>query len=182
MKKLIFCIAFILTVITLTSCTSTKKATTKEKEYTEDIKQRSLDKVGLPDVDNFFEMGQLKEIYEKRDNPKLVCYWYKEIKCSKKLMYMGKCIGYGIPYSTQITAPSQVMNEKVNDAGQMYIIEQSEPNGMYSTGATTATWVLAINGEDESNITPLYCEFEVLVSPFKLDRKLVEEFSIPDDY
>lgn len=175
MKKIILCLVVIFTMIGFSGCVD--DTADKESKYTEEVKQQSLDTVGLPDVSNFFEMSQLKEIYELRDNPKLNCYWYTKNNMSGKYIYMGKCIGYGIPYSTQITNPTQL--EYSNSAGGT--IDQAEPNGLYSTGSTSATWILSISS-DGKTIEPIYAEEEILVTQNKLDKRLLEEFSIPDKY
>ena len=49
---------------------------TEETQYTDEIKNQISDMYGYPNVLNFFEYSQLKEIYEMRDDPSLVCYWY----------------------------------------------------------------------------------------------------------
>jgi hypothetical protein len=179
MKKLLFLLVFILALGGLTACTDSTATADEEKEYTETIKQQSLDAIGLPDVTNFFEMGQLKEIYEKRDNPKLICYWYTKNQMTGKYIYMGKCIGYGIPYSTQITAPTQGKN--TSSSYGPYTVEQAEPNGLYSTGSTSATWILSIKDE-KSEINPVYTEEEILALDYKLRKEIVEDFSITKDY
>ena len=176
-KKLVLFIGALMLVLGLVGCDDYGNETQdKESTYTQDIKEQSLDTVGLPDVTNFFEMSQLKEIYELRDNPKLICYWYTTNEMTGKLIYRGTCIGYGIPYSTQVTNPNQVIDCYEGDV----TIDQAEPNGLYSTGASTATWVLT--SDKDGNISPTYVEDEVTVSQVKVEAYLCEDWSIPSGY
>lgn len=174
MKKLLGLLIVLAMVCTMVGCEN--DTSDKEEAYTEEIKTQSLDAVGLPDVVNFFEMSQLKEIYEMRDDANLICYWYTTNEMSGKLIYRGTCIGYGIPYSTQITNPSMIEYSK----GMEGVIDQAEPNGLYSTGSSTATWVLTT--DKQGNISPTYVEDEVTVAQVKFEAYLCEEWSIPSGY
>ena len=73
----------------------------------------------------------------------------------------GDCasIGYPIPYDVQLTNPL-----KGNDAG---IIEQAEPNGLYSSHNSIATWVReVVNVKGKIIITPIYIESKVTCYPY----------------
>lgn len=150
----------------------------QEADYTEQIKQQSLDTVGLPDVSNFFEMSQLKEIYEMRDDPNLICYWYTTNEYTGKLVYRGTCVGYGIPYGASITNPE--MLEWHSSTGYSNL-PQAEPNGLYTNTVTSsATWVLTT--DKDGNIAPTYVEQAITVTQVKEDARLCEEWSLPSDY
>ena len=101
MKKKLLAVGIIgvLMASMLTGC-----GETKENQYTKDLMSNAYDAVGFPDVSNYFERQQLKEIYELRDDPKLICYWYTKNDMTGKWIYQGECIGYGIPYTTSMTA------------------------------------------------------------------------------
>ena len=147
---------------------------TKENQYTKDLMSSAYDAVGFPDVSNYFERQQLKEIYELRDDPKLICYWYTKNDMSGKWIYQGTCIGYGIPYGASITSPERY---EYNGA----TLPLSEPNGLYTNGVTSsATWVLTT--DKDGNITPTYVESEITVTQSKMDAKLCEDWSIPENY
>lgn len=77
----------------------------EETQYTNELKDQIQDSIGFPNITNFFEYSQLKKIYEMRDNPNLICYWYTKNEYTGKWIYQGTCIGYGIPYGAAITAP-----------------------------------------------------------------------------
>lgn len=149
----------------------------KEKAYTEQVKSQSLEAVGLPNISNYFEMSQLKNIYELRDNPDLICYWYTKNQMTGKWVYEGKCIGYGIPYGASITAPEQLAGN-YNDSS---VIPLSEPNGLYTNRVTSpATWILTVGADGQTK--PTYVESEIAVSQEKISAEKCEPWSIPSDY
>ena len=75
----------------------------------------------------------------------------------------GDCasIGFGIPYDTSLTNPLQ-KTYGVN--GNVTTIEQAEPNGLYASKATSATWVMCVG--DGGAIEPVYVESKVTVYPY----------------
>ncbi len=178
MKKKVVCLGIIAMMMfgTLTGCEVIEDTSDKESNYTEMVKQQSLDMVGLPDVSNFFEMSQLKEIYEMRDDPNLICYWYTKNQMTGKWVYEGTCIGYGIPYGASITNP------EFREYGTSSVtLPQAEPNGLYTNTVTSsATWVLTTDAD--GNIEPTYVEQEISVRPTKIDAGKCETWSLPDNY
>lgn len=173
-KILTIIVIVVIILIGLTGCGS--NSARKDKKYSEQVKEQIADSIGYPDLANFFEYSQLKEIYELRDNPNLICYWYTKNEYSGKWVYEGKCIGYGIPYSASITSPDQVYY----DSGET-VVSQAEPNGIYTNGLTTsATWILST--DSDGNITPEYVEPEIRVTQNKILREKCEEWSLPEDY
>ena len=148
----------------------------RDKEYSEQMKSQIADAIGYPDLANFFEYSQLKEIYELRDDPNLICYWYTKCEYTGKWVYEGQCIGYGIPYSASITSPDMVY---YSSSGT--VVSQAEPNGIYTNGLTTsATWILVV--DSEGNITPDYVEHTIRVSQNKIPATKCEDWSLPSDY
>lgn len=193
MKKKLLTVGVIgvLMVSMLTGCGQRETASSKENSYTQDLMEQSSSIVGYPDVTNFFEKAQLKEIYELRDDPDLICYWYTKNDMTGKWIYQGTCIGYGIPYTTQFTQPDTmqraalpVLDINGNDKGRneyyTEVLPQADPNGLYSSASTSATWILTT--DKDGNITPTYVESEITVSQSKLDTRLCEDWSIPDNY
>ena len=164
-------VSVLISSMLLVGCDDTSS---KENNYTEETKNQILDMHGMPNISNGYEYSQLKEIYELRDDPNLICYWYTKNDMSGKWIYQGTCIGYGIPYGASITNPEQYEYNGIT-------IPLAEPNGLYTNGVTSsATWVLTT--DKEGNVTPTYIESEITVSQTKLDKKLCEDWSIPDNY
>ena len=173
-KVIVALLCAVLMVSMLTGCMNESN----ETRYTDELKDQISNMYGYPDVSNFFEYSQLKEIYEMRDNPNLVCYWYTKNDMSGKWVYQGTCIGYGIPYSASITAPESLQRLQYVGWERLPL---AEPNGLYTDGlSTSATWVLTT--DSDGNITPTYVESEITVTKAKLDARLCEDWSIPDNY
>lgn len=175
-KVLVISLTAMLLVGILSGCYSK----TAETQYTDELKNQIQDMYGFPQVNNFFEYSQLKEIYEIRDNPNLICYWYTKNDYTGKWIYQGTCVGYGIPYGAAITAPQSPQNAYANGSYST-VLPLAEPNGLYTESVvTTATWILTTN--EKGDIAPTYVESEISVSQFKLDARLCEDWSIPSDY
>lgn len=175
-KKRIVALIILSIVCIACLCGCSDASARRDKEYSEEMKAQIADAIGYPDLANFFEYAQLKEIYELRDDPNLICYWYTKCEYTGKWVYEGQCIGYGIPYSASITSPDMIY---YNSGGT--VVSQAEPNGIYTNGLTTsATWILTIN--ENGNITPDYVEQEIRVSQNKIPAIKCEDWSLPSDY
>ena len=180
MKKKLLTVGVIgvLMVSMLVGCSDVSSTSSAEKEYTAEIKKQIFDMYGMPNISNGYEYAQLKEIYELRDDPNLICYWYTKNDMTGKFVYQGKCVGYGIPYSASLTAPEVPDYYSYEDNA---VLMQAEPNGIYTNGVTSsATWILTVN--EEGNIKPTYVENEITVTQVKMDSRLCEDWSLTDDY
>lgn len=69
--------------------------------------------------------------------------------------------GYGIPYDTSLTNPL-VVAEHVSHRG-ITTIEQAEPNGLFASKNTSATWVMCLG--KAGTLEPVYVETKVTVYP-----------------
>lgn len=182
MKKIVL-IAGILCLV-LTGCGSSTYDTNayEEKVYQEQLMQQAADEVGNPEITEFYEKKLAKEILELRDDSSLVCYAYTRSEMTGKYVFLGRSMGYGLPYSTQYTCPETYLDDPhgTADAGSI-VIEQADPNGLYSPDGLSATWLWLIDEETgEPNIS--YVEQEIFVSQSKLPERLCEEWSLPDNY
>ena len=130
--------------------------------------------------------GQRETAFSKENN-----YTQEIMEQSSKWIYQGECIGYGIPYTTQFTqpetmqrAPLPALNINGYDKGWneyfTEVLPQADPNGLYSSASTSATWILTT--DKDGNIKPTYVESEITVAQIKLDARLCEEWSIPNNY
>lgn len=179
MKKRILLIGVVVMLLTaLVGCEYGNETSNTEKNYTTDIKQQFFDMYGMPNLSNGFEYAQLKEIYELRDDPNLICYWYTKNDMTGKWIYQGNCIGYGIPYSASLTAPEIPDYSSYEDNA---VLMQAEPNGIYTNGlSSSATWILTV--DENGDVKPTYVESEITVSQTKMNKNLCEEWSIPENY
>jgi hypothetical protein len=74
--------------------------------------------------------------------------------------------GYGIPYDTSLTNPLTATDENQRGwekGGALATVEQAEPNGIYASKNTAATWVMCLG--PAGNIEPVYVETKVTVYP-----------------
>ncbi len=77
----------------------------------------------------------------------------------------GDCpsIGYPIPYDTSLTNPLQIGVKKVVGSVVTDVIEQPEPNGLFPSKNSNATWVRCVVDGKES---PVYVEGKVTAYPY----------------
>lgn len=83
----------------------------------------------------------------------------------------GDCpsIGFGIPYDTSLTNPLMATDENQNGGNEASLtsIEQAEPNGIFASKNTTATWVMCVG--DHGSIEPVYVETKVTGYPYPVN-------------
>lgn len=133
----------------------------------EQLLKEATSQTGLPAIKNFRERKMLKDILELRDQDGLVTYTYLWNELNGRLVFLGKSIGYGIPYSTQYTNPEKV--EWQTGSG-VYTIPQADPNGLFSPASADGTWVLLKDPRGDK-VRPVFVEPRIIVSPFKLSTQ-----------
>jgi len=178
MKKSIIGILTVSVMLLLMSNSSCNTATTQNADRDQQVKteialQEANKQVGMPSIINFQEKKQLKWIYELCDQENLIChaYLFNELK-GEVGQYLGECLGYGIPYSTQFSNPEKLIDVtkfgissyQSNDG---MIIQQAEPNGLFKPSGLSATWLIMIDPNTKKP-RPVYIEPMIIVSPFKL--------------
>lgn len=105
--------------------------------------QTAINKWGQPgnSITNFYEYQQLQAIYALRDNPKLIMNAYLYSDVTGKLSCLGRVKGFGIPYGTELSPPS--------DGTQPV----PEPNSLYPSQSTNADWIQLIGPDGRVHIT-----------------------------
>ena len=63
----------------------------------------------------------------------------------------GPSIGYGIPADVSLTNPIKPAYSRTHNSGE--VIEQAEPNGLFSSKNTDGTWVLVLDANGD--VTPV---------------------------
>jgi len=116
--------------------------------------------VGLPKVANFTEAKFANLTTELRDQEIRTWSYYLDIQGGRHLLC--ESIGYGLPYSVQVTNPMRTVNSYHDSS----VIPQAEPNGLFMPESAEATWVLCSDGK--GGVAPVYSEPALLVSPFPL--------------
>lgn len=128
--------------------------------------------IGLPAIVNFQEKKLMKSIYELRDQENVICHAYLFNEYTGSVgQYLGKCLGYGIPYSTQFSNPEKVYHKEYSStSGASFgatFTKQAEPNGLFMPEGLSATWLLLIDEDGEPR--PTYIEPAIIVSPVLLE-------------
>jgi len=176
MKKKIILVLMVAMVLGLfTGCE--EDVQDKEKSYTEGLMNQINDEIGMPEITEFYEKKMAKEIFELRDDSKLICYAYTKNDMSGKFVYIGQCMGYGLPYSTQYTSPDKLASSYRDSS----VISQADPNGLYSGDGLSATWVQMLDEETGERYI-MYAEPEMIITQAKIPKRLIEKWSLTGTY
>lgn len=153
-----------LSVITMgADCAGTPSAEKEQRAATRLLQSEAQAQVGMPDILNWTERRQMKDILELRDQPQLSTYTYI-VNMAGELLPLCHSIGYGLPYAVQYTSPSYHLDEP--DGGDL-AMPQPDPNGLYMPGESSATWVLCVDPET-GEPDPVYVEPSIIVTRFEL--------------
>ncbi len=169
MKKFTLILALMFAIMALSGCDYEKSSTEKEADKTE--QQLSQYSIGqpVPAFDWSLERELVIKLYNLR-NTKVATHtvWRSDFG-----MIEGDTpsIGFGIPYDTSLTNPLQLSMKSKYYAGSRNFysgtVEQQEPNGIFASKNTTATWVMSSDVET-GNIAPIYVESKVTVYPYPI--------------
>ena len=186
-KRILFLLVLVLVVSGLSGCFSRETTDNIQTIETDRIMKESNNRIGMPDINNFYEKQLLKDLYELRDDSELICYAYTRNDFSGKYVYEGMCIGYGLPYAVQYSNPQKVIEGDIEIGYDLpgrgdYLLTkpQAEPNGLFMPDALSATWIIMINEEGERE--PAYYEPTIVVRQSKIREELCEDWSLPTDY
>lgn len=132
-------------------------------QQTEAAMREANAQVGMPAIVNFQERKLAKMIFELRDSVDLITYAYIVNHMTGELVFIGKCIGFGLPYSVQYTNPEKIEGGR---NGGWITLPQADPNGLFMPSGLSATWLMMIDKDGEPR--PVYVEPPIIVSPFPL--------------
>lgn len=158
----------VLAAVSLQACeqaAASKRADQKQSEATASSMSEAHRQVGMPSITNFTERKLMKQILELRDREDLVCYAYI-VNLHGDLVFVGRCVGFGLPYSVQFTNPERVAHETKYNGGSFGTLPQPDPNGLFMPGGLSATWLMLL--DEHGDARPVYIEPEIIVSPFPL--------------
>lgn len=165
MKKFILVTGIALALMAcndVTTPTADQQTTAKQEQ----IEQEGNAQVGIPTITKFTEKKGLKRVYEASDNADLICYAYTFSEVTGKFSYLGKCLGYGIPYSTQFSNPQKVVADGQGANYAFGTLPQAEPNGLFKPTSSDATWLFLIGADGKTHL--VYMEPKITVSDFPL--------------
>ena len=170
MKKICIILTIISMFILIFFGCERKNRSVAEQQQTEQtniILDEINRQIGLPNIINFQQKKLMKMIYELSDKEDLICFAYIKSDYQGKLMFIGKCVGFGVPFSAQYTNPQKLQAFDVVGGWQREIIAQADPNGLYMPTSSSATWLMMIDPKTNEP-RPVYIEPEIVVSPFPL--------------
>lgn len=162
MKKstlLALAVSIIMISVSFMGCVDSFDA--KQREETENALKEAHSQIGMPAIVNYQERKLAKMIFELRDQEELITYAYI-VNLHGELIFLGKCIGFGLPYSVQYTNPMKRIYR-----GSDGTIPQADPNGLFMPEGLSATWLMMID-KTTGKARPVYIEPQIIVSPFPL--------------
>ena len=149
----------VMIIISLTVSGCVNDADSIQRRETNEALKEAHSQIGMPAIQNFQERKLAKMIFELRDKADLITYAYIA-NWEGKLIFIGKCLGFGLPYSVQYTNP-----EKYYHTGAT--LPQADPNGLFMPDGLSATWLMMIDPKTNEP-RPVYVEPQIIVSPFPL--------------
>jgi len=156
----------VLVMFSVTACKTDNESTIEAKNVGKQQAQYAIGQP-VPMYDWSLERYLVIQLYNVR-NRKVATH---SVWRSDRGMIEGDCpsFGFGIPYDTSLTNPLVATDEDQyggrNNA--LASIEQPEPNGIYASKNTQATWVMCLG--EAGAIEPVYVETKVTVYPGPVD-------------
>jgi hypothetical protein len=168
MKKIALVLTLAIAAVALSGCDEGKQ-TSESRDAKRVLQQQGQYEKAqpIPVFDWSLERHLVVELYKLR-NQKVATHsvWRGDLSVVE-----GDCpsMGYGLPYDSSLTNPlvatniAQTGERHLHSGGALTSIEQAEPNGIFASKNTNATWVFCI-GESGST-EPVYIESKVTVYP-----------------
>jgi hypothetical protein len=154
-KQLIIIALAVLGILFIVGCTDQTTASTNNAVTAASKWDAS------PNITNYYEYLQLKQIYEQRDNPHLIMNAYLQSN-DGSLRCLGKVEGFGIPYGTQWSQPQSSSGGSI-----------PEPNGLYPSTNTAADWVRLIGPDGKPHVS--FVEPNLIITDMVLPCKALNQ-------
>lgn len=158
-------------IITALSACSELKTDQNDRDSKQVEKQQSQYAASqpVPFYDWSLERDMVRQLYNIRNIEAIThSVWRSDLGTIE-----GDCpsIGFGIPYDTSLTNPLAIENRRMGQGANRYwaegVVEQSEPNGIFASKNTAATWVMCSGSA--GNIEPIYVETRVTTYPYSVN-------------
>jgi len=151
-------------------CEDSSSQETKDASKVNDQQEQYSKTQPIPWFDHSRERSVYTQIYQARNRTVATHTIWR----SNTGKIEGDCpsIGFPIPYDVQLTNPLKPAWDYHYSSN--VAIEQAEPNGMFSSKTTAATWVMcAVKDQGVVRMAPVYVESKVTCYPFpmKVDYK-----------
>lgn len=156
--------AFCLVALTAAECESENTADVKDKKAVNAQQEQYAIGQPVPRFDWSLERDLVVQLYRARNEEVATHTVWR----SNMGMIEGDCqsIGFGLPYDTSLTNPLRTV--RVYQGGA--VIEQPEPNGIFASKNSMATWVMCVVQDGELVSTaPIYIESKVTVYPMPVN-------------
>ena len=171
-------ILFAAAALSVTACgaPTSDKAAARQAKATQTSMDAADREIGMPRIKNFAQRKLLKNAYEDMDQTTLTYVYTQAL--DGKFVCLGQAVGYGVSLGTQFTAgqyPQYIRvpyGEDESLTGETYMIDQPEPNGLYSPTSGAATIVNLIDPETGTARTALM-EPNIITTPNKLPASAV---------
>lgn len=156
---------FIISLLFLNGCSLNDSQEAKDRQIVNKQQSQYAKGQPIPLFDWSLERHLVIELYKLR-NQKVATHsiWRSDYGT---IEYDCPSMGYGLPYDTSLTNPLMATREDQDGdevGGSITSIGQPEPNGVFASTNTAATWVMCIG--DGGVIEPHYVETKVTVFPY----------------
>ena len=141
-----------------------------EQNKQEGLQKNITDSVGMPGILKYTEKRLARQLYELRDKVVLTYTYLPDI--NGKLHHVCDSIGFGLPYATQFSSPSKMVEKWRH--GNLYrdVLPQAEPNGLFMPTSANGTWAICISPKGMG--VPFYVEPSIISAPVELNA--VDEY------
>ena len=153
--------------VVLLACNYEKSSEEKDQEAVQEQQAQYQAAQPIPQLDFSLERDIVIQLYKARnDRVATHTVWRGDTSVIE-----GDCssIGYPIPYDTSLTNPLQLQSRWARrtsaSSGHLIegVIEQAEPNGIFASKNSIATWVRCVVDDQEA---PIYIEGKVSAYPY----------------
>lgn len=167
MKRISALISILVLAVLFYGCDKNETAEMRDSRRVQQQQSQYEKGQPVPVFDWSLERHLVVELYKVR-NQKAATH---SVWRSDRGMIEGDCpsYGYGIPYDTSLTNPLTPAIHGFDPYGgvgwreTVKVVEQAEPNGVFASKNTVATWVMCLG--EGGNIEPVYVETKVTVYP-----------------
>lgn len=156
-KVILVCLllGLLMTAMLTMGNTGCDSAADKERKVVDNQQKIYADSQPVPFFNRSLARGLWIDFYRAQNTARAT---YSQINdMYGNLRFSTPSMGYPIPYDTQLTDPTQRV-----DGGA--VIDQAEPNGLFTSKNSDATIVFANN--DDGTVSPIYSELKVTCFPF----------------
>jgi hypothetical protein len=167
--KLVLFVIFVFTTIVFTACQN-DSSEAKDAEIV--ARQQSIYQDAQPVhiYDYSIPRDIYQQVYDVTTTQVVATYTIIET-ITGETKYEGPSVGYALPADVSITNPLQGSYNR-DDPGEdefSVVIEQAEPNGLFSSKNTDGTWIMYVDLKT-GEVYPVYTEHKVTTFPFIMQK------------